>query len=787
MHTIMTKEGMHIRVLVVEDRSPSTQSLRSLLTGNEDNAFAVVSTNSAGIIQKKIDRNEADIIVLTLTPEDRRIGTVRQALNKNPALPVISVTATKRHRVGYPFKIRERLVRSEVDAYLLGQMIVSVVESGRLAGEFGQRISEYHSNEARFINVILNNADGIVVVKGRNTILFINPAARFMLGTALDSHKGRFPYAPPKNDCGEIGTTSSDGRKRVLEMRSVRTTWEGKEARLFSLRDITSRKSAEEALKASEERYALAVRGSADGLWDWNLVSRRIYLCPQWKFMLGFGEKEIGDDPEAWLSRIHDSDVRGVRKAIEGHIRGEIARLRIEHRIRHKNGSYRWVLLRGSAVRNKKGVAVRIAGSMTDITERKKAERQLKKALADLRFALASEKILMEELDRKNKELVELSITDGLTELYNHRFLQERFDFEYKRLRRYGGSLSIMIIDIDLFKSVNDTYGHQFGDYVLKELGLLLKTNSREVDICGRYGGEEYMIITNLSASEAMKYANKLHTTVENHRFSYSGHTVHITVSIGIAEYRSDLKSKQELIERADTALYQAKNDGRNLIRLWKEVAQQDEKTVDSLGIEEFRKKFSSISDQMRSAYMEATDALIKAVDAKDPFASEHSHSVSRYAVEIARYLNLSPSEIEVIRYAGLLHDIGKIGIKQEILTKTTPLTKKEYDVLKKHPVVGCNILKEVKFLEKELPLILHHHERYDGTGYPYGLKEREIPLGARILAVADAFDAMTAGRTYKKGMDRTAALDELKEKSGQQFSPEIVEAFLNLAEMKKV
>jgi diguanylate cyclase (GGDEF)-like protein/PAS domain S-box-containing protein/putative nucleotidyltransferase with HDIG domain len=783
----MTKEEMSIRILVVEERSQSRQSLRSLLSGSDDKTFTVVSTNSASIIKKKIVGNEVDLLVLALSPEDRLVDTVRQALNKNPSLPVISVTETKRHRVGYPFKIRERLIRSELDAYLLGQMIVSVVESGRLAGEFGQRISEYHSNEARFMNVILNSADGIIVVNDRNKILFVNPAARFMIGAVPGGHKGKFLCAVPRNDYSEIRTTSSGGQKKVLEMRSVHTTWEGKEARLISLRDITSRKTAEEALKASEERYALAVRGSADGLWDWNLVSQRIYLCPQWKSMLGFGEKEIGDDPEVWFSRIHESDVPGVRNAINGHIKGDMSHLRIEHRIRHKNGSYRWVLLRGSAVRNKKGTAVRIAGSMTDITERKKAERQLKKALSDLRFALASEKILMEELDRKNKELVELSITDGLTDLYNHRFLQERFDFEYKRLRRYGGSLSIMMIDIDLFKSVNDTYGHQFGDYVLKELGLLLKTNSREVDICGRYGGEEFMIITNLSAAEIMKYANKLHTTIENHLFSYSGHTVHITVSIGIAEYRSDLKSRQELIERADTALYQAKKDGRNLIRLWKEVTQQDEKTIDRLGIEEFRKKFSNISDQMRSAYMEATDALIKAVDAKDPFASEHSHSVSRYAVEVARYLNLSPSEIEVIRYAGLLHDIGKIGIKQEILTKTAPLTQREFEVLKKHPVVGCNILKEVKFLEKELPLILHHHERYDGTGYPYGLKEREIPLGARILAVADAFDAMTAGRTYKKEMEREVALEELREKSGKQFSPEIVEAFLKLAEMKKI
>jgi putative nucleotidyltransferase with HDIG domain len=241
------------------------------------------------------------------------------------------------------------------------------------------------------------------------------------------------------------------------------------------------------------------------------------------------------------------------------------------------------------------------------------------------------------------------------------------------------------------------------------------------------------------------------------------------------------------MIERADSALYQAKKDGRNLIRLWKNMDQQDEQAVNRSGIEEIKKQFADLSSQMRSAYMQSTEALINAVDAKDPFAKEHSHNVSRMAVEIARQLNLPATEIEVIKYAGLLHDIGKIGIQQEILTKTGHLTEREYEVLKRHPVVGATILKDVKFLEKEIPIILHHHERYDGTGYPHGLKQREIPLGARILGVADAFDAMTAGRSYKKGLDREKAVQEIKNKNGTQFSPEIVEAFLKLVELKKV
>jgi diguanylate cyclase (GGDEF)-like protein/PAS domain S-box-containing protein/putative nucleotidyltransferase with HDIG domain len=784
----MKKNITTINVLLVERTGRANKKgVFSLLHDENRQGLKVTASIAPANIRKIIAGGEAHILVTTIPPQDTIAAVIGEALKTAPHVPVLVIGEENIPLSNYPFPVREFRTRGESDAFLLRQVIRSIAESGGVGRDFDRKIEEYHSSEARFLNVILSSADGIVVVNKRGKILFVNPAARSMLGPALDVWKNRFPFSALDGELSEVKGTSESGLESVLEMRSVATVWEKEEARLISLRDITSRKNAETSLRASEERYALAVQGSKDGLWDWDLKRDAIYFHPQWKGMLGYGDDEIGDRPDEWFSRVNESDIRRVRKALNAHLDGGAASFKSEHRIRHRDGGYRWVLVRATALRNRNGKAVRIAGSMTDITERKKAERQLKKALSDLQFALASEKILMEELDRKNKELVELSITDGLTGLYNHRFLQERFDFEYKRLRRYGGTLSLMIIDIDLFKGVNDTYGHQFGDFVLRELGRLLKAKSREVDICGRYGGEEFMIITNLPGDEIMKYANKLHSAVENNLFSANGHNVHITVSIGIAEYHNEIKSKQELIERADRALYQAKKDGRNLIRLWKEVAPSDERTVDRSGIDEFKKQFISISNQMRSAYMEATDALIKAVDAKDPFAREHSHNVSRYAVEIAKWLNLPAHEIEVIKYAGLLHDIGKIGIKQEILTKKEQLTAKEFEVLKRHPVVGCTILKDVKFLEKELPIILHHHERYDGSGYPYGLKEREIPLGARIMAVADAYDAMTAGRTYKKRLDRESALKELRDKSGKQFAPDIVEAFMKVAEMKKV
>lgn len=535
------------------------------------------------------------------------------------------------------------------------------------------------------------------------------------------------------------------------------------------------------------QHYKNAVSSSYDGVWDWDLRNGTIFFCENWKKMIGCSSTQIGSNPQEWISRIYHKDRQKFKRKIQRCLDGSQEFFEIEYRIVHGDGDLRWMSARGAVKRNKMGGAIRISGLQSDITTRKTGELQQKKLLGEYRFALASEKVLMEELDRKNRELTELSITDGLTGLFNHRFLQDRFDFELKRVHRYGGNLSCLLIDIDHFKMINDTCGHQFGDSVLRQIANIMKTRSREIDICGRYGGEEFMIITNLKADDALRYATKLHTAIEEHPFKNGHRAVKVTVSIGIAEYRTDIKFKQQLIERADNALYQAKKDGRNLIRVWKELECQWDKELDRSGVEELKQKFEQMSRQMRNTYIESTNVLIKAIDAKDPMAKEHSHNVSVFATHIARALNLEESEVEVISSAALLHDVGKISIRDEILAKKGKLTFVELQTLKRHPEIGVNILRELKFLEKELPIILHHHERYDGAGYPHGLKGREIPLGSRIIAVADSFDAMVSGRSYKKKMTWRAALDELKRGANTQFAPEVVDAFLKVLRSKKV
>ena len=783
-----TKPGTIL--LVISDPEDSRR-IKEILGSITPSTVEVLSSETLTAALSVVASRTIDIALLDLFLSDSKgLDTFLRLRNQAPALPVIVLSDAKGKLSAantMEHGACDYLIKEDISETSMKRSLHFVTRQQWHDEEKERKMYSFQTDEARLLDLVFSNADGMVLVDRKNVVRFVNPAAEAIFERKSEHLVGKaftLPVLP--NQTTEHAFYRRRGDTIVVEIRAVETMWGGSAAFLLSLRDITTRKKAEETLRESEERYALAVQGSQDGLWDWNLVTQEIYYSSRWKSMLGYEDAEIGKSPDEWLGRIHGEDKERIKTEIKLYREGKTANFENEYRIIHKDGSFRWMLCRGIAIRDKKGKACRIAGSQSDITLRKAAEKQLEDALSDLKFALASEKVLLDELDKKNKELIELSITDGLTGLYNHRFIQERFEFEFKRIKRYGGHLACMMIDIDHFKAINDTYGHQFGDLVLREIANVIQSKSREVDICGRYGGEEFMIITNVVLEYAMTFATKIHAAIDQHAFLAENKPVHVTVSIGVADYREDLKTRHELIEHADQALYQAKEDGRNLIRIWKERSGQDEPSIDHISVQELKTKFLSLSQQVRASYMEYTNALVKAVDAKDPFTKEHSQNVSMYAVEIAQAFNLPEREVEIIKYAGLLHDIGKISIAQEILLKTDPLTAEEYKILQKHPVVGVTIVKDIKFLEKEIPIILHHHERFDGKGYPQGLMGREIPLGARIVAVADAFDAMTSGRGYKAKLSVDEAVEELKQGSGSQFVPEIVETFVRIVNDKK-
>jgi putative nucleotidyltransferase with HDIG domain len=283
-----------------------------------------------------------------------------------------------------------------------------------------------------------------------------------------------------------------------------------------------------------------------------------------------------------------------------------------------------------------------------------------------------------------------------------------------------------------------------------------------------RYGGEEFtVILPGTKLGDAYKAAERIRNTIEA---KASTGTIPVTASLGVSTWPIDGMTKQDIIGRADSALYQAKQAGRNRVFLSTEVVKGQTSVIGR----ELATKERAVS---------IIYALAATVDAKDHYTYGHSKKVSQYAVVMAEALGLGADRVGIIRAAGLLHDIGKIAVPDSVLNKAGPLTAEEWEPIKAHPELGMESLRHVIDLVSCLPGILHHHEHYDGSGYPGGLKGEEIPFEARVLAIADAYDAITSMRPYHNQLTPQEAIDELRRCSGTQFDPEMVETFCQTME----
>ncbi|MBI4357715.1 MAG: diguanylate cyclase [Candidatus Omnitrophica bacterium] len=388
------------------------------------------------------------------------------------------------------------------------------------------------------------------------------------------------------------------------------------------------------------------------------------------------------------------------------------------------------------------------------------------------------------ELQMTNEKLAALSVRDELTGLFNHRFFHEKMVEEFARASRYHYSLSCLMVDIDYFKSINETYGHSVGDEVLKELGRFFISSLRQADTIARYGGEEFVILLpHVDYEGAHLLAERLRKKIADTTFAQgSGLSLKINVSIGVSSYPDDLVDRKEtLLFYADKALYRAKGNGRNQVFLYQSLGKDyadkiPELKFDDAKVYQFRQRLFDISEMAKRAYIEATKALINALEAKDPHTMGHAARVGQDAAFVSKEMGLHQDEIRIVEHAGLLHDIGKICISDEILLKPGSYSRDECEQMKEHPVLGYQIVKPIKFLADEALIILHHHEWYNGEGYPHRLKGKEIPLGARIVSVLDAYDTMrvACGR-YKRTLNCEEAIRELIEGAGTQFDPEVV------------
>jgi diguanylate cyclase (GGDEF)-like protein/PAS domain S-box-containing protein len=393
---------------------------------------------------------------------------------------------------------------------------------------------------------------------------------------------------------------------------------------------------------------------------------------------------------------------------------------------------------------------------------------------------------LNEDMVRSNEKLKELSLRDPHTNLYNHRYLQEVIEAEFHRARRYVHPFSAIMLDVDYFKSINDVYGHTFGDLVLKQFSKQLKKMVRRYDTVIRFGGEEFVIISpNADRQTALMLAQRILDAITLYNFGNDKHIVKLKLSIAVTSYPEDQAVKgMDLIQVADKILNKIKESGGNNVCSALDIKSAGKDGLlgeESNDAKFLKKKIERLNRRASQSLTEAIFAFAKTIEVKDHYTGEHVESTVRYATELAKALRLSPEEIEHIRQAAVLHDLGKVGISEEILHKKSKLTPKEYKEIKKHPQLAVDIIRSIHFLRPIIPLVLYHHERWDGKGYPGGLKGEEIPMGARIVAIADVFQALSSDRPYRKAYSSTEALRIIKEEAGRQFDPQIVQSFLRV------
>lgn len=360
---------------------------------------------------------------------------------------------------------------------------------------------------------------------------------------------------------------------------------------------------------------------------------------------------------------------------------------------------------------------------------------------------------------------------DGLTDTYNHRYFQDRLNSEMERASRYERPLSLIMLDLDNFKAFNDTWGHQEGDKLLKWFADTCNKCIRGIDILARYGGEEFVVILpETSTEEAIAVADRIRQTTQDQSSMVFSKSKETTVSAGVASFPLHATTRHALVLNADVALYYAKLQGRNRCVVYEEKCHKT-----------YRTKPELVKTLLSDDDMGAIEALGAVVDAREPHSKGHSVSVMRMAVMLAETMGLCAEETNNLRAAALLHDLGKIGTPEEVLGKVEPLQGDEWQQIENHAGLGSSILKRVQQMGNSISIgVKHHHERYDGKGYPNGLTGKNIPLFARIIAIADAFDAMTNARSYRQALTADEALEELRRCSGTQFDPELVEMFID-------
>ena len=489
-------------------------------------------------------------------------------------------------------------------------------------------------------------------------------------------------------------------------------------------------------LAETEQRLRLALESGRLGSWDLDLTTHHyVEVSEIWK--QNFGRPDMGDiTQDEFILFLHPDDRERVHEAAVNAVTERLD-YGAEYRAVWPDGSIHWMSANGKLLYDADGNPKRLIGVTQIIDERKQAE---------------------EARERELQKVKDLADRDPLTGLLNHRSFYRCLDEEIASVTEKGISLSAVMLDMDSFKFFNDAYGHAVGDQVLQQVAARLRTVCRSEDTLARFGGDEFALLLHKENDTASAEVEaRLRESLAGLVFYPDGEmsAIPLTLSIGAALFPRETRDRARLITLADERLLRSKA-GTSL---------------------------DTQADHVRRALAHVDgfsmlDALVTAVDNKDRYTSRHSEDVMEYGLLIARELGIEEEAQSTIAVAALLHDVGKIGVPDAILRKPARLTDEEFTAVKQHPQMGAVMVASVPGLENTLDAVRHHHERWDGGGYPAGLRGEETPLIARIIAVADAYSAMTTDRPYRQGMSRERALTILTEGSGLQWDPKCVQAF---------
>lgn len=397
----------------------------------------------------------------------------------------------------------------------------------------------------------------------------------------------------------------------------------------------------------------------------------------------------------------------------------------------------------------------------------------------------------------------EQAVTDSLTGLYNRRHFEETLKKEVTRAQRQNQPFSIIGIDLDFLKKINDEHGHAYGDLAIKTVAEVLKNNARSIDIPARMGGEEFnVLLPGIDSNGAMKAAERIRKAIESRELDTIGH---VTASIGVATFLEHSDNVEELLELTDQAMYQSKRNGRNQVTLakpisetsWQEIAVNtflEILTKRKVPIpQEISKDLQTRLQNTENKAEMSKDTLFTVADIlTTAYNPMHNKGVMKskvfMATSLAKRFDLSKNEIDNLRIAVLLYDIGNLMLPAELLQKTTPLTEEEKQHIKEHPIIAAQeILKPISYIQDVIPIIEHHHENWDGTGYPKKLSHDDIPLTSQIILIVDAYFALIEHRPYRAKLTPQEALEVIKKDAGKKWNKALVQEFVTLTELDLV